>query len=407
VLNSHQIDAALCQRGFTREFTKSYAHGFSNPLLQHHVFIKRANGDAASRPVGKAPLVLHPELAEQVQDLSDTGVGLSVEPNHYFNANLTGFPKRANQGKTETQYGLAVSVADELALDELISYLVAGQNPKDAAFGEASVVTVEAFKEAFLALEPHMTKAQRAMLLAHARAPAQCISMERLGVEGGYDNFRAANMQYGALAGKFADHLGITGLGQKTQLLAYAAQDKDDQGHWQWALRPQIFDALCELGLTESVAVDPVYIAAAIEIDNDPACRDIPETTREALVTARIGQGAYRDRILALWQGQCAVTGCAIEAVLVASHVKAWADASNEERLDEYNGLLLAASVDRLFDQGLISFDTQGHLLCRDDLPTAELVKLGLRAGSQLRFIHERHQAFMAHHRLTHGFEGA
>ncbi|MGO7165362.1 HNH endonuclease, partial [Rhizobium johnstonii] len=64
--------------------------------------------------------------------------------------------------------------------------------------------------------------------------------------------------------------------------------------------------------------------------------------------------------MLAQWHGRCAVTSCNLPAVLRASHIVPWREASNAERLDPENGLPLVATLDALFDVGLISFDDQG-----------------------------------------------
>jgi hypothetical protein len=48
---------------------------------------------------------------------------------------------------------------------------------------------------------------------------------------------------------------------------------------------------------------------------------------------------------------------------LVASHCKPWRDATNEERLDGENGLLLTPSIDHLFDRGFIGFEDNGRLI--------------------------------------------
>ena len=48
---------------------------------------------------------------------------------------------------------------------------------------------------------------------------------------------------------------------------------------------------------------------------------------------------------------------------LVASHCKPWRDATNEERVDGENGLLLTPSIDHLFDRGFIGFEDNGRLI--------------------------------------------
>lgn len=109
--------------------------------------------------------------------------------------------------------------------------------------------------------------------------------------------------------------------------------------------------------------------------------------------------------MLRVWDSKCALTGCGIEAVLIASHAKQWAKATNEERLDEYNGLLLVATVDRLYDAGLISFDDDGLILLGEGLNDEELPTLGLSKESKLRKVTNRHKPYLYAHRLQHGFE--
>jgi predicted restriction endonuclease len=137
----------------------------------------------------------------------------------------------------------------------------------------------------------------------------------------------------------------------------------------------------------------------------DEKCQGLPETTRRALINARIGQGGYRQRMLKVWQGRCAVTGLGIQDALTASHAMAWKDCDNMERLDEYNGLLLSATVDRLFDRGLISFSDTGRLLVRGGLDMDELRVAGLTTSSCLRHVPERCLPYWAAHRRRFAFE--
>lgn len=145
--------------------------------------------------------------------------------------------------------------------------------------------------------------------------------------------------------------------------------------------------------------VTPEERAAAIEIDSDAQCFSLDATERSALIQARIGQGSYRRSLLELWDGRCAVTGLSVEAVLVASHAKPWRTSSNTERIDPYNGLLLAASVDRLFDKGLIGFADDGHILVSDVLSDADLKCIGLTRSSRLLRIDGRHIPYLTAHR--------
>ncbi|WP_172811910.1 HNH endonuclease [Burkholderia sp. PAMC 28687] len=107
--------------------------------------------------------------------------------------------------------------------------------------------------------------------------------------------------------------------------------------------------------------------------------KDLNATERDVLVKARLGQGAYRRDMLALWDGACAVTGLTIPQVLVASHAKSWIESSDRERLDPCNGLPLVGTLDKLFDNHLIAFDPEtGRMLISDRIEEADRAALNI-----------------------------
>ncbi len=85
----------------------------------------------------------------------------------------------------------------------------------------------------------------------------------------------------------------------------------------------------------------------------------IGETTKQAIVMARRGQGLFRSRVAQI-ERRCRLTGVSNPEYLRASHVKPWRD---EERLDGENGFLLTPDADLLFDRGFISFKGNGDVL--------------------------------------------
>jgi len=153
--------------------------------------------------------------------------------------------------------------------------------------------------------------------------------------------------------------------------------------------------------------IDPIVLKAAeAEIDADPMCKGVSETERERLVKARIGQGEYRKGVLELWNHRCALTGLPVETALVASHAKPWSVSENNERINPYNGLLLAASVDRLFDRGLISFSDDGEVLLGPQVTEADLALIGVSPGARLSdHLNDQHKPFLQEHRKLFGFE--
>lgn len=113
------------------------------------------------------------------------------------------------------------------------------------------------------------------------------------------------------------------------------------------------------------------------------ACRpDLKPTERVALIQARRGQGTYRKQMLELWEGKCAVTGLTIQSALIASHAKPWVESTNEERLNPCNGLPLMATLDRLFDEHLITFEPEtGKMLISYRVKEADRAILGIPAN--------------------------
>ncbi len=149
----------------------------------------------------------------------------------------------------------------------------------------------------------------------------------------------------------------------------------------------------------------PNQAVAAFEQQVESALAELPSAAAHntevlRMVRQRVGQQAYRQAMLNYWGGACAVTGLALPQALRASHAKPWADCETDaERLDVFNGFLLSANLDALFDQFLISFDAQGTILISPDIDGAMQALLGISAGMRLRWLAEGHQRYLAHHR--------
>ena len=93
----------------------------------------------------------------------------------------------------------------------------------------------------------------------------------------------------------------------------------------------------------------------------------MPESTEvERVAKQRVGQDIFRASLEDYWSGRCPITGISDRALLRASHTKPWADCeTDEERLDVYNGFLLAAHIDAAFDAALMTIDADGQSFCR------------------------------------------
>lgn len=133
------------------------------------------------------------------------------------------------------------------------------------------------------------------------------------------------------------------------------------------------------------------------DINNSPR---LTPTQKQALINARIGQGIFREGLIEHWGGKCAVTGVSVFELLRASHIKPWAIASDNERLDPDNGLLLIATLDAAFDKYLISFSDNGEMLLSERLGTDGYALLGVSPDVRLRkALNPQQKAHLREHR--------
>ncbi len=187
----------------------------------------------------------------------------------------------------------------------------------------------------------------------------------------------------------------VTGLGRQKaylcELSAAAATVVLDRARWEAAR----LDGPGEVFPRAAAWVDDRLEAA---VTADPG---LDATQKQALVTARRGQGIFRENVRAL-EPFCRVTGVSNPWLLIASHIKPWRDCdSAAERLDGANGLMLTPDVDLLFDRGFLSFADDGTALVSPRLDAADLGRMGLGdlAGRDRRPFRPRQAAYLAWHR--------
>lgn len=211
----------------------------------------------------------------------------------------------------------------------------------------------------------------------------------------------------------------LTGLGESVFVLALS--------------RRQVFDALEGLGIAWTNPLPPGAAAARSTGDlaslfrlvrrafqlsralpDEPLevfvrrTRELPRTTEaERLVVQRVGQDIFRAGLIDYWEGRCALTGLAVVELLRASHIKPWADCETDaERLDVFNGLLLAPHLDALFDRGLMTLDDDGTPRLADTLDAHARAALGLSTPLGPARLRAPHHPYLAWHR-AHVFRAA
>lgn len=73
-----------------------------------------------------------------------------------------------------------------------------------------------------------------------------------------------------------------------------------------------------------------------------------------------------------------------LEGVDCISHPP-WKEATDDERLDVNNGILLSPAYDALFDRHLITFDNNGKIVLSESLEKREYKKIGVTGAERIR----------------------
>ncbi|MDO4591909.1 MAG: HNH endonuclease [Comamonadaceae bacterium] len=142
---------------------------------------------------------------------------------------------------------------------------------------------------------------------------------------------------------------------------------------------------------------------ALASVEQDTA--NLTTSEREAVVKARIGQGAFRKALIDLSGDVCWMSGVQGKELLVASHIQPWAlcQKNPKDRGALDNGLLLSALWDAAFDAGLVTFDGAWRAIPADALSATARKQLGLDKEMCLpdRFRTLRRAQFLAFHRTV------
>lgn len=135
--------------------------------------------------------------------------------------------------------------------------------------------------------------------------------------------------------------------------------------------------------------------------ENEASFANESETVKKAIIDARLGQGKFRESLMMVWAGKCAVTKCTSKTMLRASHIKRWSESSNAERLDRFNGLLLIPNLDTAFDRGLISFSDSGQIIISAQLTEGDQEILGIRKDQRLCCVFDQNKPYLSYHRRS------
>lgn len=126
----------------------------------------------------------------------------------------------------------------------------------------------------------------------------------------------------------------------------------------------------------------------------------INKEEKRILVKTRWNQGIFRDSLIKKYNNNCPLTNIKHNDLLIASHIKPYSKCSREESIDENNGILLSALVDKLFDKGLITFDNHGNIIYSNELCETDLSRINehIKNNNKINLTSEMNH-YMKYHR--------
>ena len=126
----------------------------------------------------------------------------------------------------------------------------------------------------------------------------------------------------------------------------------------------------------------------------------ISEVTKKNILTARVGQGEYRSKLL-LECPFCPFTMVNDERLLIASHIKPWAKSNDDEKIDPKNGFILTPTYDRLFDQGFITFSNEKKIIVSPWITPMNQKRLSIYNGMKIPYLpmDSKREEYLEYHR--------
>ncbi len=133
--------------------------------------------------------------------------------------------------------------------------------------------------------------------------------------------------------------------------------------------------------------MEQAYRKAQLSFPTDPVFLQVQQ----------IYESVFRNLLLNQY-GKCLLCGVSDHRLLKASHIKPWSKCEPKEKIDIYNGLLLCPNHDLLFDQGFISFDDTGKVICSNELREVDRVFMNIQPEMKIR-LDPKNQKYMEYHR--------
>jgi len=176
-----------------------------------------------------------------------------------------------------------------------------------------------------------------------------------------------------------------------------------NQGIYLAEIEPDLGELLRSLIAETNPSLELAIKSMDISIEENQVQEQILNTSKSPteksqLIKARVGQGLFRSRVEEIEKG-CRVTNTENKLFLIASHIKPWKDASDEEKLDGHNGFLLSPHVDKLFDRGFISFEDNGSIIFANDGIVSIYLNWGLDQHKNVGKFKRKQKEYLQYHR--------
>lgn len=230
--------------------------------------------------------------------------------------------------------------------------------------------TAQQYVAAFQAIND-LPSSYVAMLRFHYYAQSRTVTAVQIAHAVGFQHHGTANLHYGKLGRRLGSLLHFHPTKMPVDVLVMQTKPAHE---WLWTMRPQVAQALEHLGWVEgplpfmpndeptSVSLAAVRELLTRQEDEFEKTNSFDPTNQEdarerlvAEIVRRRGQPGFRRKLLMLYEGRCAISGCEVEATLEAAHIVPY---RGPETNHPANGLLLRADLHMLFDLGLIAVDT-------------------------------------------------
>lgn len=271
-------------------------------------------------------------------------------------------------------------IADETSMVALLRWYAGRSNPALGALALARTRVSKAAEDA--GFDREMAEEGRWMVFRSTAFPA------RLGIALHDSEIYSVGLSEGAIGLRLEDEFGIE---SSAEHAPWAVCFEEVAGY------KQLYELIQRIAsISRALGQEGLREFAKLEAHPPSAT----EAVRE--VVQRVGQDIFRRTLIQYWAGRCAVTGLDMVELLRASHIKPWAKCqTDEERLDVFNGLLLAPHLDALFDKGLVTFSDEGVMVRSQQLSEAQMETLGLSVDAfRPLALSEAHRQYMAWHRV-------